>query len=44
MGNKMIVKAHQLHLPKYQHYVTMRVIDYLQVQFKEVLLNPYTFN
>lgn len=38
LGEKTVVKCKGLHLPNYKHQITMRVVDYLQIQIKEVLL------
>lgn len=39
-----LVKIYHLHLPEYCHYLTMRTVDYLLLQLKELLLYPYNLN
>ena len=34
LSAKLLVKIYELYLPNYQHFLTMRAIEYLLVQFK----------
>jgi hypothetical protein len=44
IADKVKVEFRGVTLPDYDHQIAIRVFDYLQIQLKEVMFSPFTFN